>query len=400
MQYLARKLFPILAFLLTACTEQSLPVFDIPVPISVPAGAPAFGPRLATGPGGEVILSWMERGDDASALRYSRYDEGNWLPAVTVTTDEHMFVNWADLPAVTPLGDGSLLAHWLSYTADAPYAYQILTSYSGDNGATWSAPASPHSDGTPTEHGFVSAYRADGGIGLVWLDGRNTPDNAMTLRSATLTSDGVTGAKSVIDDRVCDCCQTDVAITAAGPVAVYRDRTDNEVRDIYVARQLDGQWQPGSPISDDGWVISGCPVNGPAIDAAGKFVAVAWFTAAEQKPKVQTAVSTNAGRTFSDAMEISAANTTGHVGVALIDAHSYVVSWMEAGKDGDYDIKLRAITANGQKGRAQIVGRTSVARNVPQLIRVRDKLLLAWTDTFDDASKVVSVEVAILGFYD
>jgi hypothetical protein len=400
MRYADNIFVLIFAFSLTACTEHPLPVFDTPLPISVPSGTPAHGPRLSTGPDGEVVLSWMERGDGVSALRFSSYDQGSWRPAVTVTTDEHMFVNWADLPAVTPLGSGSLLAHWLSYTADAHYAYQILTAHSSDLGTTWSTPASPHSDGTPTEHGFVSTYPVAGGDGLVWLDGRNTPDKGMTLRSATLAADGIASEQTVIDDWVCDCCQTDVAISEAGPIAVYRDRTDDEVRDIYVARNLDGQWQAGAAISNDGWVISGCPVNGPAIDAAGKFVALAWFTAADQKPKVQTAFSTNAGKSFSEAIEISAPNTTGHVGVALIDKHSYAVSWMEPGKDGDYAIKLRAVTRDGQKGQAQVVGRTSVARNVPQLVRVRDRLILAWTDEIDKESKVVSIEIAILGYYD
>jgi hypothetical protein len=51
-------------------------------------------------------------------------------------------------------------------------------------------------------------------------------------------------------------------------------------------------------------------------------------------------------------------------------------------------------------GPVQTVGRTSLARTVPQLARVADNLVLAWTDTIGDLSKVVSVEVPILGFYD
>jgi hypothetical protein len=47
----------------------------------------------------------------------------------------------------------------------------------------------------------------------------------------------------------------------------------------------------------------------------------------------------------------------------------------------------------------QTVGRTSVARNVPQMVLVDDKLILAWTDTMEELSKVVSVKVEIRGFY-
>jgi len=342
----------------------------------------------------------MEKGEDGGLLRYSVLDAETWQPAITAAHDQDMFINWADLPAVTPLGTDALLAHWLSYVADSPYAYQILTAISTDEGSTWSTPASPHSDGTPTEHGFLSSYPAGDGVGLIWLDGRETPEKGMTLRSAVLDADGNVNNESLLDDLVCDCCQTDVANTAAGQVAIYRNRTDDEVRDIYVSRHLDGMWQAGTPVSNDGWVISGCPVNGPSIDATGDQVVVAWFTAADNTPKVKTAFSMNGGKSFSEPVEIASAGALGHVGVSLIDKHSYVVSWMESDQDGSYDINLRAVTTDGQVGRSNTIGRTSVARAVPQMVRVGDKFILAWTDELSDLSKVVSVKVPILGFYD
>jgi hypothetical protein len=199
---------------------------------------------------------------------------------------------------------------------------------------------------------------------------------------------------------VCDCCQTDVAQTGAGPVAIYRNRTDDEVRDIFVARFLDGKWQAGTAISDDGWVISGCPVNGPSIAADGDRVAVAWFTGANNKPKVKAAFSTNAGKSFSKPVEIASKGASGHVGISMIDRDSYVISWMESDKDGGYEINLRALTIDGQMGPATTIGRTSLARTVPQMVLVGDKLIHAWTDELSDLSKVVSVKVPILGFYD
>lgn len=385
---------------LIGCTEQSLPQFDNPVPITVPSGKPAYGPRLTQSTQDNAILSWMERREDGSSLRYSTYYEGSWSAPKIAISDEKMFVNWADLPAVTAIGPETLLAYWLSYTADATYAYQVLTAFSADDGASWSAPGSPHDDGTPTEHGFVSSFPAESGTGLIWLDGRNTPDAGMTLRGATLAADGQLRDEMLLDDLVCDCCQTDIAVTETGPVAVYRNRTADEVRDIYVTRHLDGNWQPGKPISNDGWVISGCPVNGPSIAAAGKRVVVAWFTAADNNPIVKVAISTNAGKSFSEPTEISSKNAQGRVGVAMIDRHSFAISWMESEQQGTYAINLRSMTFNGQMGRVQTVGRTSLARTVPQLVRVADNLVLAWTDKIGDLSKVVSIEVPILGFYD
>ena len=390
----------LIPLLLIACTEQSLPQFDAPVPVSVPAGKPAYGPRLTQSTQDDAILSWMERREDGSSLRYSTYYDGSWAEQEIAISDEKMFVNWADLPAVTAIGPKTLLAYWLSYTADATYAYQVLTAFSADGGASWSTPGSPHDDGTPTEHGFVSSFPADNGTGLIWLDGRNTPDAGMTLRGATLATDGRLHDELLLDDLVCDCCQTDIAVTAAGPIAIYRNRTTDEVRDIYVSLHRDGKWQPGTPISNDGWVISGCPVNGPSIAAAEKRVVVAWFTAANNKPTVNVALSTNAGKSFSDPAEISSRNAQGRVGVAMIDRDSFAISWMESEKKGTYAIKLRSMTFDGRMGPVYTVGRTSLARTVPQLVRVADHLVLAWTDEMGDLSKVVSVKVPLLGFYD
>jgi hypothetical protein len=395
-----RLFAPLIPLLLIACTEQSLPQFDNPVPVTVPSGKPAYGPRLTQSTHDDAILSWMERRADGSSLGYSTYYDGSWQAQKIAISDEQMFVNWADLPAVTAIGPKTLLAYWLSYTADAPYAYQVLTAVSEDDGASWSTPGSPHDDGTPTEHGFVSSFPDENGTGLIWLDGRNTPDDGMTLRGATLKVDGQLHDENLLDDLVCDCCQTDIAVTEAGPVAVYRNRTAEEVRDIYVTRYRDGKWRPGTPISNDGWVISGCPVNGPSIAAAEKKVVVAWFTAANNTPTVKVALSTNAGKSFSEPAEVSSRNAQGHVGVALIDRHSFAISWMESEKKGTYAIKLRSVTFDGQMGRVHTIGRTSLARTVPQLVRVADHLVLAWTDEISDLSKVVSVKVPILGFYD
>ncbi len=390
----------VVALALVACTEQSLPQFADPEPITVPARQPALGPRLSQGPDEAVVLSWMEPGDKTTTLSFSSYHLGKWSAPRTAVDDSTMFVNWADLPAVTPTGPHSFLAHWLSYIADETYSYQVLTAQSDDRGASWSNPIAPHTDGTLAEHGFVSLHPASSGTGLIWLDGRNFPEGGMTLRGATLAADGSLSDEALLDDLVCDCCQTDVAEAASGPVAIYRNRTDDEVRDIYVSRNLDGLWQPGNPVSNDGWTIEGCPVNGPAIAASGKLVVAAWFTAANDRPTVKAAVSKNAGRSFSEPVVIPSKNALGHVGVSVIDRHSYAVSWMEKDNKGTYSVNIRGVTLDGQLGRVHTAGRTSLFRTVPQMARIGDKLVLAWTDEMNDLSKVVSVRVAIRGFYD
>ena len=390
------------------CTEQTVPTFSEAFPITVPSAANSLGPRLATNNDGKMLLSWMERAEKGATLRFAELGRDDWENPKSVLTEPLMFVNWADRPIVIPTNGDTLLAQWLRYSANETYSYDILTSRSSDNGESWSEPLSPHDDGTPTEHGFVSHYRVANGTGLIWLDGRKTggeetdnpADTAMTLRTTTLTSDGRLSATAVIDDAVCDCCQTDVAVTTKGPIAVYRDRSESEVRDIYVAAFRDGQWQPGVAISNDNWIIAGCPVNGPAIDALGDTVAVVWYTAANGKPVVKTAVSTNAGRTFGEPIIIAGKKALGNVGLTMISPETYAVSWMEADADKSYLLQIRAVTTDGQLGPNFKVGRSSLAKSIPELSRVDDTLIMAWTTMLMDKSKIVSVRIPVLDYYD
>jgi len=398
----------LLAAVVSACTGKEPPVFDEPKPIPLPAGTNVIGPRFAASPGGPLVISWMQRLKKGASLRFSTFEQGEWRAPVDVVTDEAMFVNWADLPSVTPLDDDHWVAHWLSKSAPDTYAYDVLVAQSSNKGRSWSDPISPHTDGTPTEHGFVSIHRSGDSAALLWLDGRKTSNEAtndpvatsMTLRAAHVGAEGALTNEQLVDNSVCDCCQTDVAVSSKGPVAVYRDRTVDEIRDIYVSQFSDGRWQPGVAVADDGWEISGCPVNGPAIAADDDLVAIAWFSAANDKPVVRAVFSTNGGRTFKEPVEIAARRTTGHVGIAIVDRSSVVVSWVETDNRGSNAINIRALTTAGLLGPVQTVGRTDLVNVYPQIARSDDKLVLAWTDEISSVTEIVSIKVPILGFYD
>ena len=81
--------------------------------------------------------------------------------------------------------------------------------------------------------------------------------------------------------------QTAVAMTARGPLLAYRDRGDDEVRDIAVTRLENGGWTAPKPVHADGWKIDACPVAGPALAAAGDTVAVAWYSEAGGTPTLR-----------------------------------------------------------------------------------------------------------------
>lgn len=387
-------------FLLIACTRTPIPfaVASLDTPTAVPATAPRLSGDDETG----IVLSWLEPGDNSASLYYATFEGGRWGAARTVVEDRDMFVNWADKPLVLPRGNGQFSAHWLEMSGEAAYAYDVVYVQSNDNGTSWSEPLTPHSDGIKTEHGFVSMYGDGQRTGLIWLDGRKyanevTGDpvtSAMTLRAATISSELNIDDEQLVDEIICDCCQTDIAIAASGPVAVYRDRTPDEIRDISVTRLIDGKWQPGVLLHDDNWEIAGCPVNGPSLVASGNTVVVAWFSGANDRPVVQVAWSLDSAQTFARPIEVASANTLGRVGIVLLDDDTVAVSWVRPNAEGGAAVQLRKVSASGELGTAQTITGNAAAFSVPQIAKAGDNLVVVWTETADFVDSIHSASVS------
>jgi len=397
------RFIPALLLLLAGCSPPDAPdEFSVDT-IPVPAGIDAAGPRVSGGAGRPLVLSWMEPDETGTTLRYSTFRDGGWAPPQTVVSGKNMFVNWADMPSVTALADEHWVAHWLEMAGPLTYSYHVVMAQSFDAGRTWSAPVKPHTDGTPTEHGFVSVYPHDGKVAAIWLDGRKTGGghggdpqaSGMTLRSAAIDADNTLHDEQEIDGLVCDCCQTDVAMTAEGPVAVYRDRTVDEIRDIYVTRQVDGRWQTGAALHDDNWRIAGCPVNGPAIDARGPDVAAAWFSVPDQAPAVQVKFSQDSAASFGPVLELATEGALGHVDAVMLEDGSAVVGWLQAAAGGRGKLVLRRVTSGGEMGLEFDVVSNAAARSVPQMAIAGDDLVLVWTEARDDGKRIASARIPI-----
>ena len=391
----------LLVFLLAACESAPepatipsvhLPQYGAVTAIEVPAGPGAGEPWLFVEPDGTVLMSWLEPSADGQALRFSILDGAVWSPPRTVTSREDLFVNWADFPSVTRLLDGSLVAHWLQRSGPGTYAYGIRLARSTDNGATWSAPVIPHTDGTQTEHGFVSLYPglSDGSVRAVWLDGRNNADPDadppfMTLRHAEIAVDGSLSEEQELDPRTCDCCQTSVAATDGGIVVAYRGRTGEEIRDIRVVRSTAEGWSEPAVVHHDGWMISACPVNGPAIDATDRLVAVAWFTAANDSPRVMLAFSEDGGESFRNPIQVAGSGeigrSLGRVDLALTPDGFALVSWLHE-REGTAALMLAALDPAGSRSGKTVVPQLDGGRatGFPRLALRGDQVLLAWTE--------------------
>jgi hypothetical protein len=385
-----------LALVLSACSSAEPPPTATFTELPSPAGLRSGEPFLTTDSAGGVHMTWIERtGDSTHAVRYARLDGETWSTPSTIIERRDLFVNWADYPAVIVTPSGRLLAHWLQRSGSGRYAYDVRVAQSTDRGSTWSEGQVLHTDRSAGEHGFVALWLAPGdSVRAAWLDGRNMAGGhdahakgAMSVHSVAVAPGGALGPEQPVDLRTCECCQVAATVTPSGPVVAYRDRTEDEIRDIAVVRQVDGQWTPPAIVHADGWKIAACPVNGPALASRGDTVALAWFTGAQDTARVRVAFSVDAGKTFSAPVQIDGGTPAGRVGITLDANGDAIVSWLERVPPEAAEVRVRRVARSGKLGASFTVSRTSAARaaGFPRIVRSGDALVAAWTVPGDSA---------------
>ncbi|HEX7080074.1 MAG TPA: sialidase family protein [Gammaproteobacteria bacterium] len=396
-----------LAWLLAGCGSNGAGGAGAPQALMSPAGAGSGEPHLAVTDDGRAVLSWLEPTADGYALRFSTLTDGGWSAPQVVASGTDFFVNWADFPSVQPITADVWAAHWLRMAEGSFASYDIVLSLSTDGGRTWSDGELLNRDGVLTEHGFASLFPWGGDIGAVWLDGRRLAEQfesgvvdpdvpvGTSLRFARIRYDGTVTERGELDELVCDCCATDAVVTDAGPAVVYRDRSPEEIRDIKLLRHIGSEWAAPVSVAADGWRIEGCPVNGPAIAARGEEIAAAWFTAAEERPRLRLARSTDGGATFAPAIDVDGNRAFGYADVVLLDDGAAYVSWWRRGGAGGLALAVRRVAPDGGLGEMRIVAESDVAQplDVPQMVAAGDRLVFVWTDAAEMRVKTAAMRL-------
>jgi hypothetical protein len=377
-----------------------------PQPIATPAAANSAQPQLSVSKNG-VLLSWIERAGDLATLKFSERTATGWSAPRTIASGRNWFVNWADVPSAVRLPSGAIVAHWLQKSAASTYAYDVRLSYSTDDGKTWSPSFTPHHDGTTTEHGFASIVPIADGFGLVWLDGRNMKSGehsehggggSMTVRFARFDRAFKQVEESEVDARVCECCPTAAAMTSEGMIAAYRDRSDDEIRDNYVTRRVNGKWTAPQAVFNDNWKIAACPVNGPALSANGSSVVMSWFTAKDDQPRAYAAFSSDAGKTFAAPIRVDDAGTLGRVDIELLPDGSALATWIEFA-DQKASFRARRIDRTGAKSAPVTVSSMAGSRasGYPRAAIANGEVVFAWTESGAGGALQVRTAASKLG---
>lgn len=358
-------------------------------------------PYLFTDKNGTVYLSWVEKKGREATLNFSTLSNDSWSAPVIIASGKNWFVNWADYPVIATDADGNFIAHYLEKSDTAKFTYDIKTISSADSGKLWSQSKLLNEDNVKAEHGFVSIIPYNDGFFACWLDGRKTASEEssgghdghhgeMTLRGAMLDRKGNKTNEWELDEKVCDCCQTTAAITDNGPIVIYRDRSDDEIRDMSIVRFINGQWTKPKIIHPDNWQIKACPVNGPRADAINNHLGVAWFSMKEKEGEVKIAFSKNGGAAFDKPIRINEGKTIGRVDAVMLDSTTAMVSWMEGSS-----IKAMKVYADGRKEPSLMIASSSDKRSsgFPQMTRAGNKIIIAWTDDKEKTIKTASINL-------
>lgn len=402
-----QKLIIVLSFLilLISCTDskngsKTSDTSELTTLFS-PAADSSAEPYLFTDKKGIVHLSWVQKKGKESSLHFSTLVNDQWTAPVTISAGNNWFVNWADYPVVSSDAAGNMLAHFLEKSDTAKFTYDIKLVASTDSGKTWNTPNILHDDRKKAEHGFVSIIPYNDQFLAAWLDGRKTAmegdhskheghHGEMTLRAALLDKTGAKTKEWELDGRICDCCQTTIALTANGPIVVYRDRSDEEIRDMSIVRFVNGEWTKPQTIFPDEWKIAGCPVNGPRADAIENNLAIAWFSMKDNKSQVKVIFSKDGGATFQQPIQVDEGKPIGRVDIVMLDKETAMLSWMEGST-----IKAVKIKSDGTKGQPIVVAESSDARSsgFPQMTKARDQLIFAWADNKSKTIKLASLKL-------
>ncbi|MBI5767971.1 MAG: exo-alpha-sialidase [Verrucomicrobia bacterium] len=335
-------------------------------PISPPAQPGALGPSLVVAPDGVAWLCWVQSVPNRPReIRLSAFDAASrsWRPARTAAADQTVTANALDVPQLAVTRRGTAAMIWTDGRGGARLAR------SADHGATWTAPESFQPDGATVEK-FALTVLADDRILAAWLDGRGLKAGGKAQQLYARLLDGP-GPDTLIDPAVCECCPTTLTpFPDGGALLAFRGRTDEEVRDIRTARFRGTTWDPSRPLNNDDWRINACPVNGPRLANDRGRVAAAWFTAADNDPRVLASYSPDAGARFLQPLRLDHGAPLGRVDTVMLRDGAILVSWLE--KDGS--LWLRRVSPDFASDEAVQLAAASAGRvgGQPRLALIDD----------------------------
>ncbi len=291
------------------------------------------------------------------------------------------------------------------WTTKGPSGTKLLQARSEDGGRTFGRSAIVPGADAAGNRGWESlTATASGAVDAVWLDHREMSghDSHMSPQQSKLYFASLDGSAPprALTGGVCYCCKTAVATAPDGSIyAAWRHVYPGNVRDIAFTSSRDGgrTFAPPIRVSEDHWILDGCPDDGPAISVDRQNrVHIVWPTLVEGKDNEPTIALFHAmaadGRQFTPRQPLPTEGLPHHPQIAIGAGGALAFAWDEL-KDGVRHAVVDVATLDG-RGKPVFGPRIVVAGMpaiYPAIAAVPDGVVAAWTSGAP-ASSVISVE--------
>jgi hypothetical protein len=293
---------------------------------------------------GVVYVVWVEHREKDADVMFERFsDESQSLSAaIRVNPQAGQATAWrGDQPTIAVAPDGTIYVGWTGRADPASGSSpDIYLSSSRDGGKSFAVPVKVNDDQKPADHGMHSlAVAADGHVYIAWLDERNVapmrdvaPAKDMKMKASSsghhmesnrelFFSSSTDGGRSFSPNQrlatdVCPCCKTSLAVSKDGRVYVsWRQVLPGDYRHIAVTSSFDQgkTFAPATIVSNDEWVLKGCPVSGAALSAdADGTLRVLWYAGSDKGQRgIYWSESRDEGKTFSPRQLLAATSVRG-----------------------------------------------------------------------------------------
>jgi len=307
-----------------------------------------------------IVVMWTAKGQGGTRLVSARSNDAgrSFAPATSVPgSDASGNRGWESLAVRS---NGEPIAVWLDHR---------------DMAARPSAAGGAHQHGAAMQHQTDSAAAAQ--LSQIFFARLNDPASAHAIASS-----------------VCYCCKTSVAAAADGNiVAAWRHVYPGNIRDIAFTKSPDGgrTFAPPVRVSDDHWVLDGCPENGPAVALDHtSAIHIVWPTLVRDSAGVESLAlfyaTSGDGQRFTKRQQIPTQGIPRHPQIAIAPTGRITVTWDEQFKGVRRVVVARGKVDDSHPLRFARESATEEAGAYPVVASLPDGALVAWTSGSTDDS--------------
>ena len=346
---------------------------------------------------GNPVLTWVEKSINGVFLYYAiSLDTGRTFGVpVRVPTTKGLSSHNESMPKIAfkRNGDAVVVFQKRKPTSENQYAGVLLYTQLLEGSKNWSNPKMLHSD---TSNGigrnfFDITRLPDGEIGAIWLDGRNKYENGSSVYFAKTNAKNGFDSEIQIGEKTCQCCRTDIYVDHKDNINVaYRDILKDSIRDIVhvISKDLGSTFSLPVVISEDNWVLNGCPHSGPVMAETSSGLDFFWFTRGGGTGVYHTSKEfMNQNFTKRELINLQAR----HPQAASLSKDEVAIVWDEYYEKTDsYCNRIRVLIKNKSKENiSNYITSESINALYPAVLKLNNgNLLISWTQKIDGDSQV------------